>query len=86
MPADVKTKAQTELASGIPFVSDSDLQAQLVQANVPQQQASAIVSENATARIDGLRSSLTVMALLALIAVLFTFRLPTAQPAPKPDP
>ncbi len=41
----------------------------------------AIVDENATARIDGLRSSLSVMAVIALLAVFFSLRIPTEQPA-----
>jgi hypothetical protein len=42
------------------------------------------VQENATARIDGLRTSLWVLALIALVAVLFTFRIPTRQPGSEP--
>ena len=86
IPADVKSKAQTELASGIPFVSDKDLKAALDEAGVPKDQADAIVAENSNARLAALRSSLTVLALLALIAVFLTFRIPTVQPSAKPDP
>ena len=35
VPANLTTKAQTELASGVPFVSDKDLKAALDEANVP---------------------------------------------------
>ena len=38
------------------------------------------MSENATARIDGLRPSLSVLAVLALIALPFSRRIPTQQP------
>ena len=48
-------------------------------------QAKAITDENAKARLDGLRSSLSVLALIALIAVLFTFRIPTKQPGTEPE-
>jgi hypothetical protein len=41
----------------------------------------AIVEENATARLDGLRSSLVVLAFIALIALFFTRKIPTEQPA-----
>lgn len=85
VPANVKTEAQTKLAGGIPFASDKDLHAALEKAGVPKDQANAIVDENATARIDGLRSSLTVLGLIALIGVVFTFRLPTEQPAAAPE-
>ena len=84
VPADVKSKAQVELASGVPFVSDADLKTALAKAGVPTQTANAIVDENATARITGLRSSLSVMAVIALIAVFFSLRIPTEQPSATP--
>ena len=43
--------------------------------------ADAIVDENANARIDGLRASLSVLALIALIALFSTRRIPTRQPS-----
>lgn len=81
VPADVKSKANTELASGVPFLSDKDLQAALDKAGVPKQTADEIVKENATARLDALRASLSVIALIALIALFFGLTIPTAQPA-----
>jgi hypothetical protein len=81
VPADVKSKAQVQLAGGIPFVSDADLKTELDKAGVPRKTADAIVKENATARIDGLRSSLSVLAVIALIALPFSRRIPTQQPA-----
>jgi hypothetical protein len=60
----------------------------LDKANVPPKTADAVVEENATARIDGLRGSLSVLAIIALIAMSFTRRIPTQQPsaAPAPEP
>jgi len=84
VPAEIKSKAQVQLSSGVPFVSDSDLKTALGEAGVSPAATNAIVQENATARIDGLRSSLSVLALIALIAVIFTFALPTKQPASAP--
>ena len=81
VPAAVKSKAQVELAAGVPFVSDADLKTSLAKAGVPTPTANAIVDENATARITGLRSSLSVMAVIALIAVFFSLRIPNEQPA-----
>jgi MFS family permease len=76
VPANITSKAKTELASGVPFVSDADLKTALDKANVPTEAANAIVDENESARLAALRSSLSVLALIALIAVFFTFRLP----------
>jgi MFS family permease len=81
VPESVATKANTELSSGIPFVSDADLEAALDDAGVPPQTANAIVDENADARLVGLRAALAVLALGALIALFFSRRLPTTQPA-----
>jgi hypothetical protein len=81
VPADIKSKAKTELASGVPFLSDKDLQAALDKEGVPKETADAIVDENATARIDGLRSSLSVIALIALAALFFSVSIPETQPA-----
>ena len=73
-----------ELAGGIPFMSDKDLQAPLNKAGVPAKTADAIVTENANARIDGLRSSLSLLAIVALIALFATRRIPTQQPTASP--
>ncbi|HEY2159813.1 MAG TPA: MFS transporter [Solirubrobacteraceae bacterium] len=86
VPASVTSKATTKLASGAPFVSDKDLNAALDKAGVPADQAKAITDENATARIEGLRSALSVLAVIALLAVFFTFRIPTEQPSAESDP
>ena len=69
-----------ELSAGIPFVSDAELDATLEKADVPPATASAIVDENATSRISGLKAALAVLALLALVALAFTRHLPIVQP------
>ena len=48
---------------------------------MPPKTADAIVEENATARIDGLRTALSVLAIFALIALFFSGGIPTRQPA-----
>ncbi len=84
VPKDLASKAQVELAGGIPFISDKDLQAQLDKAGVPAKTADAIVAENAKARIKGLRASLSLLAVVALIALFASRRIPTQQPSPPP--
>ena len=73
-----------ELAGGIPFISDKDLKIQLDKAGVPAKTADAIVEENSKARIEGLRASLSVLAVIALVALFFTRRIPTRQPSAAP--
>jgi hypothetical protein len=85
VPEQVKSKASTELSGGVPFVSDKDLRKALDEAHVPKATADQIVNENATARLDGLRSSLSVIALIALIALFVSGNIPAEQPAaPRP--
>jgi MFS family permease len=85
VPSDLKAKANTELASGVPFLSDKDLQAALDKSGVPKNTADAIVKDNANARIDALRSSLSVIALIALIALFSSVGIPERQPAAARD-
>ena len=73
-----------ELAGGAPFISDKDLKTQLDKAGVPQKTADAIVNENEKARIDGLRASLSLLALIALIALFASRRIPARQPSEAP--
>jgi hypothetical protein len=84
VPAEVKSKAKVELDGGVPFLSDADLKTALNKAGMPAKTADAIVAENTTARIDGLRSALSVLAVIALIALPFSRRIPTEQPASAP--
>ena len=58
VPNDLSSKAQTELTSGVPFISDADLEQALDDAGVSQKTTDAVVAENAEARLDALRASL----------------------------
>jgi MFS family permease len=78
VPDEVAASAQVELAGGIPFLSDADLEDALHEAAVPEKQAQAILDHNETARLDGLQLSLAVLALLATLALFLTRLLPTA--------
>jgi hypothetical protein len=80
VPKDLAAQAQVELAGGIPFLSDKDLKTQLDKSGVPPGTADAIVAENEKARIDGLRASLSVLAIIALMALFASRRIPTQQP------
>jgi MFS family permease len=84
VPKDLAANAQVELAAGIPFISDKDLKTQLDKAGVHTKTADAIVAENANARIDGLRTSLSLLGGIALIALFTTRRIPAQQPSAPP--
>ena len=80
VPASVKSQAITKLAGGVPFISDEELKTGLKKANVPTETANAIVDENENARVIGLRTALAVLAIVVLIALFFSRRLPGVQP------
>jgi hypothetical protein len=76
VPPEATAEAEVELAGGIPFVSNAQLQAGLDEAGVPAEEAAAIMEENEMARIAGLRASLAVLAVVALIALHYTRLVP----------
>jgi hypothetical protein len=80
VPNEVVSQANVQLASGVPFISDADLEAALQDAGVDASTTKAIVDENEQARVDGLRSALALLALIGVIALFFTKRIPTHQP------
>ena len=79
IPANVKTQATTQIEAGVSFTSDTDLKTQLQKANVPPAQADAVVTANSDARLAALRTSLWVVALLAVVAMFFTGLIPSSQ-------
>ncbi len=81
VPAEVKSKTAVQLSGGVPFVSDAELRTALDDAGVDSKATDAIVQENETARLNGLRSSLSALAVIALIALLLSRGIPTVQPA-----
>ena len=86
VPSSVVSKAKTELASGVPFMSEADVKTALSKANVPTATANEIIKVNKQSQIDGLRTSEAILALLALIALPFTRGIPTVQPGAQPKP
>jgi Major Facilitator Superfamily len=80
VPPEVSSQGSVELASGIPFVSDADLEAALEEAGATPDVTQAVVDENEEARLDGLRSALALLALIAVVALFFTRRIPDRQP------
>lgn len=85
IPPEVSSSAAVKLSGGIPFVSDADLQAALHDAGVPEAQAAAVVDANTSARLDGLRMSLAVLALITALALFLGRRLPTTPVGGGPE-
>ena len=78
IPSSVKEQANVQLAAGIPFMSDHDLQAALDNAGVSPEVATAALEANEQARVDGLRTALAVLALVALSGLFLARGIPKA--------
>ena len=73
--------------AGCPSCPTPSSRLALDEAGVDEATATAIVEENTEARLDGLRSALAVLALLALVAFFTSGGLPTRQPgSAEPEP
>jgi MFS family permease len=84
IPSRVKDQATVKLASGVPFISDADLEKALKDANVPRRSTDAAMAAYADARISGLQTALVILAILTIVALLFTPRVPTVPPGRAP--
>ena len=80
IPAEVKNQATAQLAGGIPFVSDAQLQTALDQSGANSTVSEAALDANAAAQIDGLKAALALLALTGLTGLIFVQRIPTVQP------
>jgi Na+/melibiose symporter-like transporter len=76
VPSEVSDQATVQLAGGIPFISDADLERALTDAGVSAETSQGIIDENEQARLDGLRVALSVLAVIALVALFFSRRVP----------
>jgi MFS family permease len=81
VPKQVSSQATVQLEAGVPFVSDAQLESALQEAGVPPKTAQAVLDANEQARVDGLRSSLALLAIIGLIGLFFTKRIPQRQPS-----
>jgi Na+/melibiose symporter-like transporter len=84
IPDAAKQEAQVELASGIEFVSDEDLQAALDEAGVDDAAADATLAAYEDARLAGLRSALAILALLTIVALFLAQSIPR-KPVGAPE-
>jgi Na+/melibiose symporter-like transporter len=86
VPEKVAAQASVQLAGGIPFISDIDLRAALDKADASAAVTKAVLDENEKARLDGLKTALAALALIALIGLFLTRGIPTRQPGSTPRP
>lgn len=84
IPDRVTKQAQVNLAGGIAFISDADLEAALDEAHVSSKTADAALDSYREARITGLQASLAILALLTIVALFLAQRVPVMQPGRSP--
>jgi MFS family permease len=84
IPSQVKSQAHVQLAGGVPFISDADLEAALTKANASSKATDAAIAAYSDARIAGLRSALAILAVLSIVALFLAQRIPTRQPGAAP--
>jgi EmrB/QacA subfamily drug resistance transporter len=80
IPSQAKAEAQVELADGVPFASDADLEKALDDAGVSQPTSEAALESYGKARITGLRSGLAILAVMVIVALFYAQRIPATQP------
>lgn len=83
IPDEAVAQAQVELAGGVPFVSDADLDEALDELGADAATTEAALDAYAAARLEGLSAALAILALMAVIALFLAQRVPTAQPGAK---
>ena len=76
IPATAKEQAETELAGGVPFVYDADLEIALDEADVAPATADAALAAYGEARLAGLRAALAILAVLTIVALFLAERIP----------
>ncbi|WP_244928040.1 MFS transporter [Nocardioides sp. W7] len=86
VPDEVVASAEAELSGGVPFVSNADLESALTDAGVAEATTQAVLDANETARIAGLRLSLAILALLAVVALFLTRFVPREPVGRAVDP
>ncbi len=86
VPQQAKAQASTSLAAGAPFISDKDVEARMAKAGYSQDQIDIAVKQNEKSQVDGLRAALSVLAVMGVIGLFFTGRIPKRQPGAEPAP
>ena len=80
-----KTQISTATENGIEIVTTDQVHAAVVEAGATPAEADAITADYADAELDALKKAMLAVALLALLSLVFTRRLPS-KPLTPPSP
>jgi MFS family permease len=83
IPPRLAAEANANVAAGVPFVSDTQVEQALADSGVARRHSDELMSAYRSARIDGLQSALAILALVTLLALFAAQRLPAEQPRPQ---
>src|SRR3954467_9300062 len=75
IPQDLQSQASVQVASGVPFLSDAQLEDALTAAGVPPEVTSTALDINREARVAGLRAALAVLAVIAALGLFAARRI-----------
>ena len=86
IPQEVKDQASVQLATGIPFMSDAAVEEAMQEAGQSEEVTQAAVDANRSARIEALDVTLSVLAIMAVVALFPTRRIPRQHPGGSGPP
>lgn len=87
LPPDVRETIVDASASGIDIVPVDDAERLMAEAGLPPDQAATVADAYGNAQIDGLKDAFLIVALLAIVSLWFTRRIPSgADSAPAAAP
>jgi EmrB/QacA subfamily drug resistance transporter len=80
VPNEVKSEAEAALASGVAFISNSQLQVALDEAGASEETAAAVTQAYSDARLVALQTAMAFVAIFALIGLFFIGMIPREPP------
>jgi hypothetical protein len=86
VPEEVNSQAGVGPGRGVPFISQEELTTQMAEAGVAADLTDQVVEQYNDSQIDGLRNALAALAVMGVIALFFTGRIPKREPGSAEAP